>query len=157
MQRVPLPRSACSLLIASDGLFDVISSAEAVRTLHMRARAPAATLAVRARSQKRATDNITALVCRIGALPPAAEDGGTQQVATQPPERPDSAPTQPSQPAADATPRAAAVAGTPRDAAAAGLVPQLAAAAGPAAALSPRTTASKRKLLHSPPVASPAA
>ena len=39
VQRVQLPRSGCSLLIASDGLFDVISSAEAVRTLHVRARA----------------------------------------------------------------------------------------------------------------------
>ena len=156
VRRVQLPRSACSLLIASDGLFDVISSAEAVRTLHVRARAPAATLAVRARSHKRATDNITALVCRIGPLPPAAEDGGTQQVATQPPERPDSAPTQPSQPAADATPHAPA-ASTPREAAAAGPVSLLAAAAGHAVALSPRATASKRKLLHSPPVASPAA
>lgn len=145
VQRVPLPRSGCSLLIASDGLFDVLSSAEAVRTLHVRARAPAATLAVRARSQKRAVDNITALVVRIGPLP-ATEDGGTQQVATQPPERPESVPTQPSQPAADASPRAAACA-SPLSAAAAAIV---------TAELSPRTTACKRKPLHSP-VASPVA
>lgn len=163
VQRVPLPRSGCSLLIASDGLYDVISSAEAVRTLHVRTRAPAATLAVRARSHKRATDNITALVLRIGALT-APEEGGTQQVATQPPERPESAPTQPSQPAADTTPRAAADA-TPTSANAAGIGGAAAAAALPAsavaagiggAALSPRHAASKRKLLPSP-VASPAA
>ena len=150
VQRVPLPRSGCSLLIASDGLFDVISSAEAVRTLHVRARAPAATLAVRARSHKRAVDNITAMVVRIGPLPATPEPGGTQQVATQPPERPESVPTQPSQPAADATPRPAAVVPPATDsAAAAGTV-------SAARTLSPRTMASKRKLLPSP-VASPAA
>ena len=147
VQRVPLPRSGCSLLIASDGLFDVISSAEAVRTLHVRARAPAATLAVRARSHKCAMDNITAVVVRIGPLPATPEHGGTQQVATQPPERPESVPTQPSQPAADDTPRPAA--GGAASTAAAGT-------ASAARALSPRTMASKRKLLPSP-VASPAA
>jgi protein phosphatase 1L len=141
VQRVQLPRSGCSLLIASDGLFDVISSAEAVRTLHVRARAPAATLAVRARSHKRAVDNITAVVVRIGPLPATPEPGGTQQVATQPPERPESVPTQPSQPAGGSSDSAAA-AGT--------------ASAARALALSPRTMASKRKLLPSP-VASPAA
>ena len=150
VQRVPLPRTGCSLLIASDGLFDVISSAEAVRTLHVRARAPAATLAVRARSHKRAVDNITAVVVRIGPLPATPETGGTQQVATQPPERPESVPTQPSQPAADATPRPAADVPPSTDSAAAAGI------ASAARTLSPRTMASKRKLLPSP-VASPAA
>jgi hypothetical protein len=160
VQRVPLPRSGCSLLIASDGLFDVISSVESVRTLHVRARAPAATLAIRARSHKRAVDNITAVVVRIGPLPAAAEDGGTQQVATQPPERPESVPTQPSQPAADATPRSAPAVppAATHSAAATGTASAAhARAVGIAsAAFSPRTMASKRKLLPSP-VASPAA
>jgi protein phosphatase 1L len=81
--RVPLPRCACTLLVASDGLFDVLSSAEAVRNLHARARAPAATLAMRAKAHERASDNITALVCTIGA---AAEEATQPLPATQPPD-----------------------------------------------------------------------
>jgi protein phosphatase 1L len=81
--RVPLPRCACTLLVASDGLFDVLSSAEAVRNLHGRARAPAATLALRAKAHERASDNITALVLHIGA---AAEEATQPLPATQPPD-----------------------------------------------------------------------
>jgi protein phosphatase 1L len=130
--RVPLPPGGCTLLIGSDGLYDVISSAEAVRNLHGRLRAPAATLAMRARAHERAGDNITALVLRIGPAAPAEEATTQPVIATQPPE--------------------VAAGGTP-------VLVRSPAAPAVAAAPAPKQQSSKRKLsaLLLPPALLPAA
>ena len=61
IMRVPLPEGRSALLLASDGLFDVLSTEDALRSVRSRARFPASALATRAKAMAQAYDNITVL------------------------------------------------------------------------------------------------
>jgi len=77
-----LPPGACSLLLGSDGLFDVVSTVSALASAGSGRPRPAVELATHAAAQAEATDNITALV--ITFKPAAAAAAGAAVVCEAP-------------------------------------------------------------------------
>lgn len=85
-----MPRVSCTLLLASDGLWDALSTDEAGRLLHASAeparRAPPAEQLVRAAFARGSRDNITALVARLSpapAVPPAVATAPSAELASR--------------------------------------------------------------------------
>ena len=73
--RVAVPPGGCTCLLASDGLFDVLPTEEAVATAcRPRERHPAGAVLQRARHLPEALDNITVLTLKLGPSPPPAEE-----------------------------------------------------------------------------------
>ena len=73
--RVAVPPGGCTCLLASDGLFDVLPTEEAVATAcRPRERHPAGAVLQRARHLPEALDNITVVTLKLGPSPPPAEE-----------------------------------------------------------------------------------
>jgi len=78
ISRVQLPQDGCTLLMGSDGIFDVLTTQEAVLTAcRPRERHPAGAVVHKARNLPGAVDNITCVTLSIGPAPNSQQPSAT--------------------------------------------------------------------------------
>lgn len=83
--RVQVPHEGCTIVLGSDGLFDVVTTPEAVAlACRPRERYPAGAVVQKARNLPGAMDNITCLTLRVGPAPPEAPLARVPDVAVAP-------------------------------------------------------------------------